>query len=135
VHAPEPRDYLAGAGGFLGETFDYIICSDLVNDLWDVQRVCERIAAHAKPETRVIMNFYSRVWELPRRVSEALGLVKRQLPQNWLTAEDLAQQPEPEGEDQQAGQGQAVHGVRQAVRGQDDLGRSGPPCRLRAAPG
>jgi len=74
----------------LGETFDYIICSDLVNDLWDVQRVCERIAAHSKPETRVILNFYSRVWELPRRLSEALGLVKRQLPQNWLTADDLA---------------------------------------------
>ena len=74
----------------LGETYDYIVCSDLANDLWDVQRVFERIAAHSNPQTRVILNAYSRVWELPRRLFEALGLVKRQLPQNWLTAADLA---------------------------------------------
>lgn len=74
----------------LGETFDYIVCSDLVNDLWDVQQVFERIAAHSNPQTRVILNAYSRVWELPRRLFETLGLVKRQLPQNWLTAADLA---------------------------------------------
>ena len=74
----------------LGETYDYIVCSDLANDLWDVQQVFERIADHSNPQTRVILNAYSRVWELPRRVCEALGLVKRQLPQNWLTAADLA---------------------------------------------
>ena len=29
----------------LHETFDYVICSDLVNDLWDVQQVLEYIPA------------------------------------------------------------------------------------------
>ncbi len=70
--------------------FDFIICSDLLNDVWDVQQVLEIAARHAHPGTRVILNAYSRLWEIPRRLAESAGLVKRQLNQNWLTADDLA---------------------------------------------
>ena len=73
----------------LDERFDYIICSDLVNDLWDVQQAMELIRRHSHAGTRLILNAYSRVWELPRHAAESLGIVKRQLPQNWITVEDL----------------------------------------------
>jgi SAM-dependent methyltransferase len=73
----------------LGETFDYIVCSDLVNDLWDVQQVFEQIALHAHSSTRVVTNSYNRLWEQPRRVAEALGLAKPMLTQNWLTGSDV----------------------------------------------
>jgi SAM-dependent methyltransferase len=73
----------------LGETFDYIICSDLVNDLWDVQKVFENVARHCHANTRLILNAYSRLWELPRRFAEASGLVKRQTMQNWLAPGDV----------------------------------------------
>ncbi len=73
----------------LDEQFDYIICSDLVNDLWDVLLGFERLLPHCKDTTRLILNAYSRVWEMPRRVAEKLGLVNKQLAQNWLTANDL----------------------------------------------
>ncbi|HUA87222.1 MAG TPA: glycosyltransferase [Bryobacteraceae bacterium] len=69
--------------------FDYILLSDLVNDLWDVQRVFELLRRHAHPGTRVGLNFYSRLWEIPRRIAERIGLARPQLPQNWLTAEDV----------------------------------------------
>jgi SAM-dependent methyltransferase len=78
----------AGTVQLEGE-FDFIILSDLVNDLWDVQTVFERIAAHCHPGTRVLINAYSRLWEGPRHVAEALGLVKPLLSQNWLTVEDI----------------------------------------------
>lgn len=42
-------------------TFDYIILSDIVNDLWDVQTVIEQIAAVCTSSTRVIINTYSRL--------------------------------------------------------------------------
>ncbi|HLH40965.1 MAG TPA: bifunctional class I SAM-dependent methyltransferase/glycosyltransferase family 2 protein [Bryobacteraceae bacterium] len=73
-----------------GGPFDYLILSDLVNDLWDVQRVLEVLRRHAHPGTRIGINFYSRLWEIPRRIAEKLGLARKQLPQNWLTAEDVA---------------------------------------------
>ncbi len=73
----------------LDEEFDVIILSDLVNDLWDVRRVLQQVARNSTPNTRVIINFYSRLWELPLKGAQALGLAKRNLLQNWLTVEDV----------------------------------------------
>src|SRR5512140_2134951 len=39
--------------------FDAIILSDVVNDLWDVQRVLEQIRPLCLPSTRLIINFHS----------------------------------------------------------------------------
>ena len=73
----------------LDERFDVIILSDLRNDLWDVQTVFERIASLSGPYTRVIINSYSRLWELPLAVVKRLGMAKPTLYQNWLTVEDI----------------------------------------------
>jgi ubiquinone/menaquinone biosynthesis C-methylase UbiE len=73
----------------LDDEFDFVICSDLLNDVWDVQRVLEQAARLAHPSTRLIINNYSRVWELPRRIAESLGIARRLLPQNWLTGDDI----------------------------------------------
>jgi hypothetical protein len=70
-------------------TFDVVILSDLVNDLWDVQGVLERVARVSGPSTRIILNFYSRLWELPLRAAQRFGLARPMLGQNWLTAEDI----------------------------------------------
>lgn len=73
----------------LGEAFDYIVCSDVVNDLWDVQRALEIVRAHSHVGTRFILNAYNRLWEVPRRAAEAVHVASRQPVQNWLTVEDL----------------------------------------------
>jgi len=73
----------------LTEKFDIIILSDLVNDLWDVQKAFEQINKISAPRTRIIINTYSRLWELPLTVAQHLGLASPLLPQNWLTVEDL----------------------------------------------
>jgi ubiquinone/menaquinone biosynthesis C-methylase UbiE len=73
----------------LEERFDYIICADLLNELWDVQRVLQECARVSKPSTRLIVNTYSRIWELPRRLGERLGIFRPQLQQNWLTPSDV----------------------------------------------
>jgi len=69
--------------------FDVIILSDLVNDLWDVQEAFQRLADISHANTRVIINCYSRLWELPLALTEWLGLAKPTLYQNWLTVQDL----------------------------------------------
>jgi SAM-dependent methyltransferase len=71
------------------ETFDGIILSDLFNDVWDVRRVLERVRLHCTPRTRVIINVYSRLWELPLEIAERLGLARPTLRQNWLTRIDI----------------------------------------------
>jgi SAM-dependent methyltransferase len=73
----------------LGETFDFIILSDLLNDVWDIQRVLEVVRRHAAPSTRLVLNFYSRVWEAPLRLVKAVGLSRPMLSQNWVTLPDV----------------------------------------------
>ncbi len=74
----------------LAETFDVIILSDLVNDLWDVQHVLERVMTLATPRARILINTYSRMWEPILASAQRLGLSTPTLDQNWLTVEDLA---------------------------------------------
>jgi ubiquinone/menaquinone biosynthesis C-methylase UbiE len=69
--------------------FDYIILSDLLNDVWDVQTVFQQIARLSAPHTRVILNSYSRVWEPILALARTLGLVQPVLQGNWLTGEDI----------------------------------------------
>lgn len=87
---PECRFVLADAHALpLRGPFDVVILSDLVNDLWDVQGVLEAARAVMHPRSRLILNVYSRLWEQPLALAEAVGLAKPTLHQNWLTVEDL----------------------------------------------
>jgi SAM-dependent methyltransferase len=72
-----------------GQTFDVVILSDLVNDLWDVELALRQLIRLTQPASRLILNFYSRVWELPLDLTRALGLSKPLLEQNWLTVQDV----------------------------------------------
>ncbi len=73
----------------LQDTFDYVIMSDLLNDLWDVQAVLERLSSVTNNRSRIVLNSYSRVWELPLRLASRLGMAKIGLPQNWLAPDDI----------------------------------------------
>jgi SAM-dependent methyltransferase len=73
----------------LDQKFDVIIISDLINDLWDVQRALTQIAQMTTPRSRLIMNFYSHLWELPLSLAGRIGLSRPRLAQNWLTVEDV----------------------------------------------
>ncbi|MDD2928058.1 MAG: glycosyltransferase [Candidatus Omnitrophica bacterium] len=69
--------------------FDIIILSDLVNDLWDVQSVFEKLNLVSTPQTRIIFNFHSNFWMQPLQLAQNLKIAQPLLPQNWLTREDV----------------------------------------------
>ena len=70
-------------------TFDYIILSDLVNDLWDVQAMLSGLQAYCAPHTRIILNCHRHLWNIPLRIAQTVGIATPNLPQNWLTRHDL----------------------------------------------
>jgi SAM-dependent methyltransferase len=87
---PELTVIEADAHSFrLDETFDYVILSNLIDDLWDVQAVLENIATVCTPQTRLIIDSYSHLWELPLSATQALKLSKPRLHQNWFTSPDV----------------------------------------------
>jgi ubiquinone/menaquinone biosynthesis C-methylase UbiE len=90
--SPELRFLAADAhdlSTLAGETFDAVILSDLINDAWDVQRLLAQVAPLTHPRTRLILNTYSRLWELPLALAARLGLAQPTLYQNWLTVADV----------------------------------------------
>jgi SAM-dependent methyltransferase len=73
----------------LSKPFDVVILSDLINDAWDVEAVMHQVQAVVTPRSRVILNFFSRLWQVPLGLARRLGLANPCLEQNWLTAEDV----------------------------------------------
>ncbi|MGH3649942.1 MAG: class I SAM-dependent methyltransferase, partial [Acidimicrobiia bacterium] len=73
----------------LDEKFDFVVISDLANDVWDIQAMLERVSSLCNPRTRVILNFFNKAWQLPIGVGRATGLAQRMLKQNWLSVSDM----------------------------------------------
>ncbi|MGA1236919.1 MAG: class I SAM-dependent methyltransferase, partial [Limisphaerales bacterium] len=70
-------------------TFDYIILSDLANDLPDVQSVLQNLHQFATPHTRLILNSFNHLWRPILRLAESLGAKAPTPQQNWLSSHDL----------------------------------------------
>ena len=73
-----------------GEKFDYILLSDLIGFLFDIRLVFSRLRAVCHPGTRIILHWYSRLWQPILAVAERLGLKYPQPLLNWTTVEDVS---------------------------------------------
>src|SRR5262245_43358900 len=74
---------------FPDRDFDYIVLSDLVGYLYDIRVALERLQAVSHAGTRIVIHWYSRLWQPAVHLLEALGL-KHPLPLlNWTTVGDI----------------------------------------------
>jgi len=71
------------------EKFDYIIVSDLINDLPDVQRFFEQLQHAAHSDTRLVLNFFNNLWRPALALATKLGWKAPNPPQNWLSLGDV----------------------------------------------
>src|ERR1051326_33544 len=73
----------------LEEKFEYIVVSDLIGFLHDVQRSLENLHRVSTPRTRVIISYHNFLWEPILKMGERLGLKAKQPTQNWLGHTDI----------------------------------------------
>jgi len=69
--------------------FDYIVLSDVVGYLYDIRLVLEKLRAVCHSRTRVVFNWYSRLWQPILLLAEKAGLKYPQPLVNWTTPEDI----------------------------------------------
>jgi SAM-dependent methyltransferase len=69
--------------------FDYVIMSDLVGHLHDIQRVFENARALMERRSRLIVTYYNFIWEPVIVLAERLHLKTPQPRQNWINEHDL----------------------------------------------
>lgn len=72
-----------------GQTFDYIVLSDVVGLLSDVWAAFRALRRFASPRTRLVVTYYNFVWEPVLRLGARLGLKMPVEQQNWLGMDDL----------------------------------------------
>lgn len=70
--------------------FDVIVLSDTIGTLEDCQATLERLHALCTPDTRIVVAYYSRLWEPVLRVGELTGQKMPIMQQNWLSTDDIA---------------------------------------------
>lgn len=71
------------------DKFDYILLSDLVNYLPDVQAVLDRLQRHSYQHTRIVLNIFNHVWRPILFAAQKLTGRSSNLPENWLSHWDI----------------------------------------------
>lgn len=69
--------------------WDVVVLSHAIGDFRDIQMVLRRVRAVCDPETRIVVNTCSRLWTIPLRIVERLGLGRPHLGRAWLSPGDL----------------------------------------------
>ena len=69
--------------------FDYIIISDLLNSLKDIQKVFNNLTKVSNNKTRIIISNYNYLWEPILKFAEKIGLKAKQPLMNWLSTKDI----------------------------------------------
>lgn len=77
-----------GAAG-LNEKFDYIVLSGVLGESDDVQKLLESLRPLCHPHTRVIIEYYSYLWQYILKWGEKVNLKIPQKLQNWLVSHDI----------------------------------------------
>ena len=73
----------------LAKTYDYIIISNLIGFVDDIQVVFEQVKKVSHPNTKVIVQYYNSLWEPALKLAELLGLKTKTPTQNWLNSKDV----------------------------------------------
>jgi ubiquinone/menaquinone biosynthesis C-methylase UbiE len=71
------------------QQFDYIMLSDLLHVLWDVQKGLNNLKKFCHPSTRIIISNYNFLWEPLFKFGELIGLKQRSPNSNWLSFNDI----------------------------------------------
>jgi glycosyltransferase involved in cell wall biosynthesis/SAM-dependent methyltransferase len=91
-HAGTPALHFVRADGHdlpVTSTFDYVICSDLLGHLEDIQLLLDRLHHVCTPDTKVLITYWNFAWQLPVLAAERLGQKMPQGAQNWLGMADV----------------------------------------------
>jgi SAM-dependent methyltransferase len=69
--------------------FDYIVMSDTIGMLDDIETALRQLQPLCGPDTRIVIAYYSALWEPLLKVAEWVGLKMPQPPTNYLNTTDF----------------------------------------------
>lgn len=79
------------------QKIDYVILSDLLHVLWDLQAALHKLRDYCHPGTRVVISNYNYLWEPLLKFGEFIRLKQPSPNSNWLSHYDICNLLEIEG--------------------------------------
>ena len=73
----------------VSDEFEYVIISDLLSSLNDVQKALRNLRKVSNSRTRIVISNYNYLWEYVLKLGEKIGLKHKQPSMNWLSSEDI----------------------------------------------
>lgn len=73
----------------LAEKFDYVVLSDVIGYIPDVQKAFTELRKVTHARTRIVVTYYNYLWEPLLRLGERVGAKMPQPRQNWLSLPDI----------------------------------------------
>jgi SAM-dependent methyltransferase len=74
----------------LDEKFDYVLICNSLGQWHDIQQVLENVRRSCTEDTRVVITYYSHLWEWMLRLGSVFGIRRPRPYQNWLPPADIA---------------------------------------------
>jgi ubiquinone/menaquinone biosynthesis C-methylase UbiE len=71
------------------EKFDYVILSNLIGYLEDIQKVFAELKKVCHPHSKIIVTYYNFLWQPVLNIAVMLNLRMKQPKQNWLSKQDI----------------------------------------------
>ncbi|MBI3318379.1 MAG: glycosyltransferase [Candidatus Omnitrophica bacterium] len=71
------------------EPFEYVILSDLLGTLQDIQAVFKRVHPLCTPRTRLVITYFNYLWEPILRMGQRIGWRMPYPTQNWLPLQQI----------------------------------------------
>jgi len=85
----EKIEFKVGDIGDIEEIFDYIIISDLIGYLPDIEEFFRKLDKVTHSSSRIIITQYSKVWEPILDLASKIGLRMPSIDQNWVSQTDI----------------------------------------------
>jgi len=73
----------------LDETFDYVIVSNALTEMEDIQAMFERVQAVCRPDTRLVVAYFNGLWEPLLKLAALAGQRASVPDMNWLDMADV----------------------------------------------
>jgi len=73
----------------LDEQFDFIVLSDVIGLLQDIEATFRGLHRFCRSDSRIIISYYNFLWEPLLKLGEKIGLKMPQQHQNWLSMDDI----------------------------------------------
>ncbi len=83
------RDHILGIDGIREVHPDYILVSGGVHYERDIQGLLRKLRLVSRPQTRLIVTYYSNLWRPVMRLASSFGLREKTPEVNWLSHEDI----------------------------------------------